>query len=182
VWGMLKEFFGELYGLFWIEGLSILGMVPMGVPSLRRVILWAKVSSAPYFRLHMILTDCRMLTQLLLREFRIFVVSSLPSTPRSLSALRTPIFQRDPSYPHSHLYQAPSASGLLNPSRCRAGNCYHGQRHHCNGLGTLVQSRPSAVPQMGITFPVDLMIRRYVSGMSRLVLPLATHYRVTLAV
>ena len=51
VWGKLKEFFGGLYGLFWIEVLSIMGMVPIGAPSLRRIISWAKVSSAPYFRL-----------------------------------------------------------------------------------------------------------------------------------
>ncbi len=103
VWGMLKEFFGGLYGLFWVEVLSILGMVPIGAPSVRRVISWAKVSSALYFHLKTILTERRMPTQLLWREFRIFVVSSLPSTPRSLSALRTFIFQRDPSYHHSHL-------------------------------------------------------------------------------
>ena len=174
VWGMLKEFFGGLYGLFWVEVLSILGMVPIGAPSLRRVISWANVSSTPYFHLKMILTECRMLNRQISREFKTFVVSSLPSTPRSLSALRTPIFQRDPSYPHSHHYQASSASGLLKPSRCKEGNRYHGQRHHCNGLDTLLQSRPSAVPQMGIILPVGLMIARYVSGISRLVLPSAT--------
>ena len=46
VWGCLEEFFGELCPLFWIEVLSILGMVPMGAPSIRRVIYWAKVSPA----------------------------------------------------------------------------------------------------------------------------------------
>ena len=51
VWGKLREFFGGLYGLFWIEVLSIVGMVPIGAPSLRRVISWAKVSSAWYFHL-----------------------------------------------------------------------------------------------------------------------------------
>ena len=44
VWGLLKELFGGLYGLFWVEVLSIMGMVPIGAPSLRRVISWAKVS------------------------------------------------------------------------------------------------------------------------------------------
>ena len=44
VWGLLKEFFGGLYALFWVEVLSIMGMVPIGAPSLRRVISWAKVS------------------------------------------------------------------------------------------------------------------------------------------
>ena len=47
VWDSLEEFFEGLWPLFWIELLSILGMVPMGVPSLRRVISWARVSSAP---------------------------------------------------------------------------------------------------------------------------------------
>ena len=51
VWGMLKEFFEGLYGLFWVEVLSIMGMVPIGAPSLRRVISWAKVSFAPYCHL-----------------------------------------------------------------------------------------------------------------------------------
>jgi len=46
VWGKLKEFFEGLYGLFWVEVLSIMGMVPISAPSLRRVISWAKVSSA----------------------------------------------------------------------------------------------------------------------------------------
>ena len=47
VWESLKEFFEGLCPLFWIEVLSILGMVPMGAPSLRKVISWAKVSPAP---------------------------------------------------------------------------------------------------------------------------------------
>ena len=51
VWGMLKEFFEGFYGLFWVEVLSVMRMVPVGAPSLRRVISWAKVSSAPYFHL-----------------------------------------------------------------------------------------------------------------------------------
>ena len=182
VWGMLKEFFGGLYGLFWVEVLSILGMVPIGAPSLRRVISWANVSSAPYCHLQMILTEYRMPTRVLLREFRIFAVSSLPSTLRSLSALRTPIFQRDLSYLHSHYCPAFSTSGLLRRSRCKEGNCHHGQRHHCNGLDTLIESRRSAVPQMDITLPVDLMIRQYVSGMSRPVLPSETRSWGTLVV
>jgi hypothetical protein len=47
VWESLEEFFEGLYPLFWIEVLSILGMVPIGAPSIRSVISWAKVSSAP---------------------------------------------------------------------------------------------------------------------------------------
>jgi len=46
VWESLKEFFEGLCPLFWIEVLSILGMVPMGAPSIRSVIFWAKVSPA----------------------------------------------------------------------------------------------------------------------------------------
>ena len=130
----------------------------------------------------MILTRYRTPIRPSLREFRTFVVLSSLSTTPSLSALRTPIFQRDPSCLRSHLYQASSASCLARPSRCKEGNYYHGQRHRCNGWDTLNKSRPSAVPHMGTTLPVDLMIRRYVSGMSRLVPPSAIHYRVTMAV
>jgi len=42
----LKKFFEGLYPLFWIEVLSILGMVPIGVPSLRRLLSWATVSTS----------------------------------------------------------------------------------------------------------------------------------------
>jgi len=45
----LKKFFGGSYPLFWIEVLSLLGMVPIGAPSLRRVISWVKVSTAPIY-------------------------------------------------------------------------------------------------------------------------------------
>jgi hypothetical protein len=51
VWGILKEIFEGLYGLFWVEVLSIMGMVSIGAPSLRRVISWAKVGAAPYCHL-----------------------------------------------------------------------------------------------------------------------------------
>ena len=47
VLGSLKQFFEGLNTLFWIEVLSIMGMVPIGAPSLRRVISWVRVSSAP---------------------------------------------------------------------------------------------------------------------------------------
>ena len=43
VWENLEEFFEGLFGLFWIEVLSIMGKVSMGAPSLRRVKSWAKV-------------------------------------------------------------------------------------------------------------------------------------------
>ena len=44
--GSLRKFFEGLSPLFWIEVLSILGMVPIGAPSLRQVISWVKVSRA----------------------------------------------------------------------------------------------------------------------------------------
>ena len=44
VLGRLEVFFEGLYPLFWIEVLSVMGMVPIGAPSLRRVISWVKVS------------------------------------------------------------------------------------------------------------------------------------------
>jgi len=47
VWNSLEEFFEGLCPLFWIEVLSILGMVPIGTPSIRSVISWAEVSPAP---------------------------------------------------------------------------------------------------------------------------------------
>jgi hypothetical protein len=45
--GHLKKFFEGLYGLFWVEVLSIMGMVSIGVPSLRRLISWVRVSTSP---------------------------------------------------------------------------------------------------------------------------------------
>jgi hypothetical protein len=47
VLGSLKKFFEGLYALFWIEVLSVMGMVPIGAPSLRRVISWVRVSTSP---------------------------------------------------------------------------------------------------------------------------------------
>jgi hypothetical protein len=47
VLGSLKEFFEGLYPLFWVEVLSIMGMVPIGVPSLRRLLSWVRVSTSP---------------------------------------------------------------------------------------------------------------------------------------
>ena len=44
VLGCLKEFFEGLYPLFWLEVLSIMGMVPIGAPSVRRLIYWVRVS------------------------------------------------------------------------------------------------------------------------------------------
>ena len=143
VWGALKEFFEGLYPLFWIEVLSVMEMIQTGAPSLRSVISWAKVSTAPVFSgfaFKRVLIYCRIPIQTFSIEFRTYVNSSSPSTPPSLSALHTPIYQQAPSYPQSHRYRAHSADGLLKPSRCATGDCCHGQRHRRNGLDTLTQS------------------------------------------
>jgi hypothetical protein len=47
VFGSLNEFFEGLYPLLWIEVLSVMGIVPIGAPSLRRVISWMNVSATP---------------------------------------------------------------------------------------------------------------------------------------
>jgi len=47
VLGSLKKFFEGLYPLFWVEVLSVMGMVPIGAPSLRRLIPWVRVSASP---------------------------------------------------------------------------------------------------------------------------------------
>jgi hypothetical protein len=41
----LKKFFEGLCPLFWVEVLSIMGMVPIGVPGLRRLLSWVRVST-----------------------------------------------------------------------------------------------------------------------------------------
>ncbi len=47
VLGSLKKFFEGLYPVFWIEVLSIMGMVPVGAPSLRRLLSLVRVSTSP---------------------------------------------------------------------------------------------------------------------------------------
>jgi hypothetical protein len=47
VLGSLKKFFEGLYPLFWVEVLSIMGMVPIGAPSLRRLLSLVRVSTSP---------------------------------------------------------------------------------------------------------------------------------------
>jgi len=120
--GSLKDFFEGPYPLFWIEVLSVMGMVSVGAPSLRGVIPLVKVSPCIGPHPKIILIRCRIPMGPSLREFRTFVVSSLPSTAPSLSALRTLIFQRDRSYQQSHRYWRYSAQSLLKASKCKGGN------------------------------------------------------------
>ena len=75
VLGSLNEFFEALYALFWVEVLSIMGMVPIGVPRLRKLASWVRVSLAASLHSTVISTGCSMRIQRFLREFRIFVIS-----------------------------------------------------------------------------------------------------------
>ena len=63
--GSLRKFFEGLYPLFWVEVLSVMGMVPNGAPSLRRLISWVRVSKSLGASLHpkMIRFGCRMWIQ-----------------------------------------------------------------------------------------------------------------------
>jgi len=102
--GSLKEFFEGCYPLFWIELLSVMGMVPVGAPSLRGVIPLVKVSSYITLYPKVNLIRCRIPTRPSWTEFKTCVVSSSPTIPPSLSAPHTLISQHDPSYQHSHHY------------------------------------------------------------------------------
>ena len=75
VLGSLKIFFEGLYALFWIEVLSVMGMVPIGIPSLRKLVSWIRVSLAAGLHSKVISTGCRIRIQHFLREFKIFVIS-----------------------------------------------------------------------------------------------------------
>jgi len=60
VWENLRRFFEGPYALFWIEVLSLLGMLGIGVPSLQKVTsTLVKVSTAPNWHPKVILTCCR---------------------------------------------------------------------------------------------------------------------------
>jgi len=97
VWDSLEKFLEGPCPLFWFEVLSILGMIPIGAPSIRSMISWAKVSPAPACIL-VILIGRRMEIRPFLREFRMFADSSSPFAPLSLPALHTRIFQPDLCY------------------------------------------------------------------------------------
>jgi len=168
--GSLKDFLEGPYPLFWVEVLSVMGMISVGVPSLRGVISLVKVR--PFISLHpkMILIRCRMQMGPSLRDFRTFVASSLPSTAPSLSVLHTHIFQRDHFYQQSHRYWRPSAQSLLKAFKCRGGDCCHGQHRHWNGLATLAISVAFVIPPTEAKLPLGPMTRPFESGMPRLVL------------
>ena len=74
VLGSLKKLFEGSYVLFWIEVLSIMGMVPIGVPGLRKLLSWVRVSLAASLDSKVISTGRRMRIQHFMREFRIFVI------------------------------------------------------------------------------------------------------------
>ena len=157
VLGSLKEFFEGCYPLFWIEALSIMGMVSVGAPSLREVIPLVKVSSCISLYPNVNLIRGRTPMQPSLREFRTYVVSSLPSILPSLSAPHTLIFQRDPSYQHSRHYWLSSAQGLLRASKYKAGNWSHGQHRRWNGLDTPTTSVAFVAPLMEAILSPGLM-------------------------
>jgi hypothetical protein len=94
-WESLKEFFSGLYPIFWIEVLSIMGMVPIGAPSLRRVISWVKVSTAPACR-HVndsdSLQDVDATILERIHDFRRFIITF--HTPISISTPHTYISTR----------------------------------------------------------------------------------------
>jgi hypothetical protein len=78
LWESLRKFFEGPYVLFWIEVLSLMGMLRIGVPNLRKVTsTLVEVSTAPACgHWHpMILTCCRVPTWAFWKEFKMFVVS-----------------------------------------------------------------------------------------------------------
>jgi len=79
VWDKLRKFFEGPYALFWVEVLSILGMLGIGVPSLRKLTSKLfKVSTAPACcdgGLEAILTCSRIRMRHFWKEFRMSVVS-----------------------------------------------------------------------------------------------------------
>jgi hypothetical protein len=79
VWDILRKFFEGPYALFWVEVLSIMGMLGIGVPSLRELTLrLVRVSTAPACcdgDSKAILTCSRIRMRNSWKEFRMFVDS-----------------------------------------------------------------------------------------------------------
>ena len=74
----LGRLFEGLYPLFWVEVLSIMRVVPIGVPGLRKLLSWVRVSTfqfAASLHSNVIRIDCRMRIQTFMKEFKIFVIS-----------------------------------------------------------------------------------------------------------
>ena len=92
---------------------GIMGMVPIGVPSLRKLISWVKVSLTASLHSKTIPTSRRMQIQRFLREFKIYVISLSLFTLPSPSALHTSIFQGDHSCPHGHGLDPTTTSSLV---------------------------------------------------------------------
>ena len=173
VLGSLKKFFEELYAVYWVEVLSLMGMAPIGAPSLRRLTSWVRVSaSLPASSWHskLIPIGCRMRIQRFLRAFRESVISSLLSTPPSPSALRTSIFRRAHSCPPNHRYQGSLAKNLLVPSGFEWGACCRGQCRHWNGQDIPTRSSARVIPRMGPALSLDPSTKRFEYGTLRLVL------------
>jgi len=88
VWDKLRIFFEGPYALFWVEVLSITGMLGIGVPNLRELTSkLVNVSTAPAccdggFKATLTLSRIRM--RQFWKEFRMFVISCLSSTLPSL--------------------------------------------------------------------------------------------------
>jgi hypothetical protein len=75
---VLKDFFEGIYPLFWIEVLSVMGMVRVGIHSLRRLLSGVKVSTIQvryWLGPQMDMNLCRMLVLALLRKFETFIIS-----------------------------------------------------------------------------------------------------------
>ena len=75
VLGSLKKFFEGLYRLFWIEVLSIMGMVLIGIQRLRKLVAWVRVSPVTGLHSKMISTGCRMRILCFLKKLRMFIIS-----------------------------------------------------------------------------------------------------------
>jgi len=76
VWDMLRKFFEGPYALFWVEVLSIMGMLGIGVPSLRELTSkLVKVSTALAWDSKAILTCSRIRMRNFWKDFKMFVIS-----------------------------------------------------------------------------------------------------------
>ena len=88
VWDKLRRFFEGPYALYWVEVLSITGMVEIGVPNLRELTSkLVKVCTAPAYcdgDSKATLTLSRIRMRQFWKEFRMFVVSYLSSALPSL--------------------------------------------------------------------------------------------------